>query len=131
MYASDEVVTFAPIAQKLLDLRFSGNIFAKRILNSIYGRLAIEPAPTKTHFLLLDSNPLFNYNPSTQLTLWRDLMIIEQPCKSKHQIKSNKAYAAIITARARAKLYGLIQQVQSDAQILYIDTDELFVKPLN
>lgn len=50
---------------------------------------------------------------------------------SKKSIKNNKAIAAIVAARARIKLYHLIHDISKWGQILYLDTDEVFVKPRN
>lgn len=68
LYAHYETFTCAPVMQKLLDLRYEGNIFAKRIINSMYGRLALEPSQVKTEFFLLNSDrPLPSY--ATNLVL--------------------------------------------------------------
>lgn len=130
LYASTETCSCALVAQHLLDLRYEGNIFAKRILNSIYGRLAFSPVLTKMQFFLLGPNQP-DLGPATQVTLWRDLVILEVPTKSTAKPKSNRAVAAIITARARAKLYALMLENEACGDILYVDTDEIFIRPYN
>jgi hypothetical protein len=66
-----------------------------------------------------------------ELKIWRDIIICEEPLQKHKPLKNNKAIAAIITSRARCKLYRLIQHVSPQGSLLYLDTDEIFIKPYN
>ena len=131
LYADYESVTFRLLAQKLLDLRFAGNVFAKRILNSIYGRLALEPAPTRVRFVWSTLLSQTDIKDDTMISIWRDLVILEQPVPQHCRVQNNKAIAAIITSRARCKLYKFGRLVGVEGELLYLDTDEIFLKPYN
>jgi hypothetical protein len=62
LYASLETCNCTSVAQQLLNLRLEGNLFAKLILNSIYGRFAFEPAPTRTRFYCASNMDLAKLN---------------------------------------------------------------------
>ncbi len=129
LFASEESVSGEASAQPLLELKEAGHVLAKKLLNSIYGRLALTPTTTKTTFILNAVG--LELQPNTTVTNWRNLWILEQTRVGSPRIQNNKAIAAIITARARCKLYKLILVTKSQGDLLYIDTDEIFIRPHN
>jgi hypothetical protein len=129
LYASDTTVSCQLIAKQLLGLREAGSSIAKRILNSVYGRLAINPSFVKTEFFLSQNSSLPILNLGDSISFWRDLIILKKNLPVRKDLKRNKAAAAIITSRARCKVYSLALSIAYEGDLLYLDTDALFLKP--
>lgn len=108
-----------------------GNFWGKILINSISGRLGMQIKSTKTVFI--NSNKeyevyLKNENILKETCVGKSLKILEIEKKSNIAfINSCVHVAAIITARARVKLYKGILDVQAKGgRVLYVDTDSIF-----
>lgn len=131
LYASPDTLTCRSLINWLLELRQSKDLFAKKIINSIYGRLAIKPTKTRLKFLLAHNTPQLLLNSRTSLTYWRNLVIFEEELMACNLPKGNLALAVILASRARVKLFCFARDKAVEGEVLYVDTDEIFIKPYN
>jgi DNA polymerase elongation subunit (family B) len=114
-------------------------LFSKLIVNSFYGSLALTDDNTFT-IVTFDENEFNVILKNTSIVSFYKInlvyiIVIEINEKSKQyfgtlhkkKFKTNVAYAAAITAKARIKLYNLFLDVQRDGgRVLYCDTDSIF-----
>lgn len=111
--------------------------FSKLAVNSLYGRLGMTFSNKHTFFIKKEDFDF--YNKITEIISFieiNDMILLEceindnlkKICKIKTKInKSNIALAAIITAKARIKLYRAQQDViKNNGRLLYSDTDSIF-----
>lgn len=131
LYASPGAISCKNVAVHLLQLRRGGNTLAKRILNSIYGRLAMTPSFIKTEFFLSQDFVLADLTQVERVSFWRNLVMLQRRRTAATGVKNNKAAAAIITSRARCKLYRLLMGVADEGEFLYVDTDAVYLQPRN
>jgi hypothetical protein len=119
--------------------------FCKFFINSFYGRLALKKTETSTaiiddapdihktlseravvNFLKIGFFWLVEYDPEYSLNAFQNLNKFEKSSASV-------AYASIITAKARVKLYHLFEEIAiNNGRVLYCDTDSVyaaFTKP--
>jgi DNA polymerase elongation subunit (family B) len=111
-------------------------IFAKLMINSLYGRLGMSDIEEHTFFLRKkDISKIANLN-IISLKEVNDFFLIcaeiDENLKKKFTIKNTKVHsnillAAAITSKARIKLYTAQQSViQNGGRLLYSDTDSIF-----
>lgn len=106
------------------------NTICKLITNSVYGRLGMSEIRDKT--VLLNLKDYLKFRKKHEKKILKEvnvgeLYIVQYMIPSKGSINSNVALAAMITSKARIKLYtGFNDVLQSGGRILYSDTDSIF-----
>lgn len=121
---------FEPVASHLLKLKQEKVKFAKLLLNSIYGRLAIKIKTTRTGLVyLFTEKEKIKLKNITRYLYYNNVYLVESPLTKTTNVKRNIVVGAIIPAKARIKLYKLIFAVlKLAAKLVYIDTDCLFLE---
>jgi hypothetical protein len=106
------------------------NTICKLITNSVYGRLGMAKIEDKTTILNKKDYSLFRKKNEKKIIKEikvGEVYIVQYSIPSKTEINSNVFLAAIITSKARIKLYKGFEEVEkSGGRILYCDTDSIF-----
>ena len=101
------------------------------IVNSLYGRLAMNISDHKSMFIRSDEyfKYLDKYNVKSA-PFYDDICILcYYDKKKKNPSLSNIAIASAIASKARVKLYeGFKSVIDSGGRILYCDTDSIFAE---
>lgn len=109
------LLDFAEKLNSLIQLN-GHNKIAKILANSLYGRLGMTESLSMTRLT----------RGETQEGVEYDHHLLENVVLSKKKPKSNIIIAAIITSRARIKLYEGFQEVlKNNGRLLYTDTDSI------
>lgn len=126
---------FSEFSQKMIELRKidkNHKFIYKIILNSLYGRLGLSYSPYETK--ILSEKKYLKINP-VKIHKWikiNNTYITTLHTKLKPTINSNIIYAAIITSKARIKLYkGYNSVIKHGCRLLYSDTDSIFAAAPN
>jgi DNA polymerase elongation subunit (family B) len=109
-------------------------IFAKLIINSLYGRLGMRQPESASIFINRKNISQFKQKDIISEKILNDISLLEITINNKNKenleikkIKNNIALAAAITSKARIKLYQAQQEViESGGNLLYSDTDSVF-----
>lgn len=146
--------SFQPVFEKFVlkfnNIRQKGGyykIFAKLMINSLYGRMGLQEKNT-LQYITFSEEEFFNIYKNTTVTNFYQinecyLIVIEDDYKAKHFFKrkgneiskegiydyphSNVSYAAAITAKARIKIYkAMLCAIEEGGRLLYCDTDSVF-----
>lgn len=116
------------LVQKLILLKEQGSSFAKKLLNSIYGRLAMKVESERAKFYLMAPGEAIQIGSETTL-IWHNLVITTYTAKrALSQADGNISVAAIVAAKARIRLHSQVVRAMQYGKLLYIDTDCLFVQ---
>lgn len=116
---------FEKYAELLAEWRSSGTHkgLAKKLANSLYGRLGMSGDLLLTKLPSV-SDKNFGDGTFTEYAEYGNLQLTNQAIKQ--QPHANVAVAAIITSRARIKLYNALQSVRrAGGRLLYCDTDSI------
>ena len=130
VYNGDAKPIFKRFAENLIDLRgITKKSLWKKLLVSFYGKLGAAPYKTKS---ILGKNEDFKQivkNETIVKEVWfGNFFIVEVEKEKKDETESRVDYAAIITARARIKLWESIKRGEgAGGRILYCDTDGMFM----
>lgn len=133
IHAFIEVADFRKIFEtpisRLLNLKNQKNPFAKKLINATYGRLGMTKLNTQTQIYFNKTEEELIKNNVCNYVKYNNIYLVEEGCKTNKRLGTNLAAAAIITARARIKLFSLIQQAKNlGAELVYTDTDSCFIK---
>ncbi len=107
------------------------NFFWKLFINSIYGRLGMGMIDEVTE--IVNEEQYWELRKKKEKKIIREsiinklILITYEKKKSTEFINSNVAIAAMITSKARIKLYRAYKDViKNEGRILYSDTDSIF-----
>lgn len=129
--ATNSKASLGPIATELINLRQAGYEFAKPLLNSIYGRLAMRAAEYRTS--ICDEATALAFlakHPQARYRAYEGICLVENKLITKTPQNRNIAIGTIIPARARIKLLRLaFACIRAGAAVIYVDTDAIFCKP--
>lgn len=125
---------FKNFIKKFTEIRkknIESNTIGKLIINSLYGRLGMEEKKTETKIFNKEKYQIFRKKNEKSIIKENnigDLYIVEHYKKKKDEyLNSNVALAAIITSKARIKLYkGITDVIKNGGRVLYTDTDSIF-----
>jgi hypothetical protein len=123
---------FASTSIKLRNKSFFNKYVWKSILVSFYGRLGMNSKDTKTELMDEETykkkkNELIIHNELWLANNKFGLITYQKPINTDQHLNSNVKYAAIITSKARIKLYQAFNSIkQNGGRILYCDTDSIF-----
>lgn len=127
-YIMDE---FVHDLKKIREMGGSYKVISKMIVNSLYGRLAMNISDHKSMFIRSDEyfKYLDKYNVKSA-SFYDDICILcYYDKKKKNPSLSNIAIASAIASKARVKLYeGFKSVIDSGGRILYCDTDSIFAE---
>lgn len=129
IYTKKKKPLFREFSEKIMDLRKEGDpVLWKKILVSFYGRLGMVPKDTLS---LLGTR--YNYvdkmsNKDIRKEVWfGEFFIAEVKTEPLKNTSSRVDYAAIITSKARIKLWLKMKEIIGvGGRILYCDTDSIF-----
>jgi len=130
-----EVCNFQPKFAKpistLLNLKNKKCIFAKPLMNTMYGRLAFTTPKTTSKLLTdIDENELLRDPNLIKYTKKNSKYLVEYKKLNNYSpVENDMVSACIITARARIILLKLMKQLlTNNFKILYVDTDSIFIQ---
>jgi len=107
-----------------------GNFFGKLLINSIYGRLGMATKEETTKIIMKEKIKEFrekNEKKIIEEVEVGEMLIIKLKTNKQKESNSNVYMAAIITSKARIKLYnGFMDTIKGGGRILYCDTDSIF-----
>jgi hypothetical protein len=120
---------FKDFAKFWMERRRAGCFYAKKIINNVYGRLALNSQNTKYKLLFNSDLNVELKNPDfLELKLWGDISIVGFKLKKNKQPDKNVIAAAIIASRARIKMYKTMLLLRQEGlEILGINTDCIFL----
>ena len=112
------------------------NIFAKLMINSLYGRLGMDKITTHSFFINeCDISNYSNFNIISMKKLNNILLLnieinnelIKKLSLTSKKLKYNVSVASSIASKARIKLYKAQRDViKNNGKLLYSDTDSIF-----
>jgi hypothetical protein len=121
---------YAIMCDKNREISDIAKIFWKSVLVSFYGRLGMGPKKTETKLITeLEYRNLKDKKKIIKENWIQDYVIveIEKEPNVNNKLSSNVIYAAIITSRARVRLYKALKSViNNGGRLLYCDTDSIF-----
>lgn len=106
------------------------SLFAKLLMNSLYGKWAANPENYK-HYMLVNIEDLPHYDGSAEFEnykaagTWGEFGLVERPQADVEQRYYNITTAASITGYVRAFLWRAIKQCKG---VMYCDTDSIAAK---
>src|SRR5574343_74039 len=116
--------------------------FSKLMVNSLYGRMGMQPDESKNIFVYEEEMPYYLENFEVKHARQvNNMFLLELTNYSKYshldkknidstnigRHTSNVVIAAAITSKARIKLYrGFVSVIKNGGRILYSDTDSIF-----
>lgn len=149
-YLFDEMSdVFSNYINYFTDFKNKGESFkklGKLYINSLYGRLGMQPSSLKTIFisdekefqrisLLKGVNKISQLNNYWIIEYDNTYLKLESENKNwNYNFNSNVIYASIIASKARIKLNQTLLMLNKQCKILYCDTDSVFYSspaPLN
>lgn len=106
---------------KKLGTSYRDSRYTKLLANSLYGRLGIDGVLLSTQIAAAGDSP----SEYAEFQNIKDLRLVNKKTKMANT-DSNIGIAAIITSRARIKLYHAMQFISGEGgRVLYVDTDSL------
>lgn len=110
-------------------------IFAKLMLNSVYGKMAANPDNYEEYMLIASSmiDAANNIDGYRLVSINGEVSLVARPIPEEHKRFYNVATAASITGFVRAMLWRKIQLLRThNANVYYCDTDSIITdKPLS
>lgn len=128
--------------QKWREMGGEYKTFSKLMVNSLYGRMGMQPDESKNIFVYEEEMPYYLENFEVKHARQvNNMFLLELTNYSKYshldkknidstnigRHTSNVVIAAAITSKARIKLYrGFVSVIKNGGRILYSDTDSIF-----
>lgn len=130
IYSEKSKPIFREYAKELINLRKGVNSWVwKQLLVSFYGRMGMPPQKNENIIGVAEKYENIIKNRNIIQEVWFDNIFIAQVTsdKIKEKVESNVGYAAIITSKARIKLWKNMKAIKEEkGRILYCDTDSIF-----
>ena len=128
-FSGEEEFLFKAFAEEIKELREIGDrSIWKSIFVSLFGKLGMSPIDSETLFLTNAEYLKKKETIEILKEIWFQQQCLVQIKKTPENPNSMVQYAALITAKARIKLYKAIEDVEkAGGRLLYCDTDSLFV----
>nr|AEV66613.1 polymerase [Oxytricha trifallax] len=129
IYGDNEKPIFKGFSKKLIDLRKEDNSSLwKQIIVSLYGRMGMVPKNSTAVLGDKHSYTKLIMGKDVIREVWfNDYCIAEVRENPKENVFSRVDYAAIITSKARVKLWKKLKELNDlGVKLLYCDTDSIF-----
>lgn len=112
------------LAESMMAARSSGSKFAKIVLNSAYGNLAMKISKSKDKVNDFESSRSDHFE-SLRCISYKDLTIVNRGLQNREPGRNyNVGAASMISSKVRANIMSLMAEVENcGGSVIYLDTD--------